>query len=196
VTPGYFVAVVYLASVYIGAFLRYIQPNLSDYLEDLSLVCMLALICLAAWALFRRRWKAFAILVAVLFFSFLPGLGVEGPVRWLVAEGFRIHASPFENYLSRCKLIEFIEDDKKQTVGMCETHSQSYGEFYYTVIYDTTGELLKPVSHRTQAWQKTMSEFYSDDVLNSTEKRTLPILGDFYSVGTILAEERGDDSIR
>jgi hypothetical protein len=60
-----------------------------------------------------------------------------------------------------------------------------------TVIYDPTGEILKPVNHRTQAWQAAMSEFYSDRILNSSEKRTVRIFGDFYAVDTFESEDSG-----
>jgi hypothetical protein len=189
-TLKYGLVVVTLASLYGGLFLHYLWRSLSDWLTDITGVCLLAILFFSLRALFQRRWKEFAIFSATLVIAFLPGLGVKGHADWLFAEGFRIHASPSEEYLSRCKLIEFVEKGTKQTVGECESHGL-YSGYAHTVIYDTTGELLLPVSHRTQDWQHAMSEFYSEEVLNSSEGRTRHIFGDFYDVGTGLAEERG-----
>lgn len=97
---------------------------------------------------------------------------------------------PLKEYLSRCSLIDFIEDGTKQTVGWCESRGL-YSGYGHTVIYDTTGELIRPVNHRTQEWQRAMSVFFSEQVLNSSEGRTRHISGDFYDVGNSIAEERG-----
>jgi hypothetical protein len=179
-----------LASLYAGMFLQYLWWDLSEWLTDLTLLCLLAILVFSLNALFRRRWKEFAIFSATLVVAFLPGFGVTRPVDWLYAEGFRIHASPLEDYLSGCRLIEFIEKGTRQTVGMCESHGL-YSGYAHTVIYDTAGELVRPVSHRTQDWQRAMSAFFSEQVLNSPEARTRHIFGDFYEVGSSLSEERG-----
>jgi len=186
----YGLVVVTLASLYAGMFLQYVWCDLSDWLADITGLCLLAILLFFLRALFRRRWKEVAVFSATLVIVFLPGFGVKGHADWLVAAGFRIHTSPLEEYLSRCKLIEFVENGTKQTVGECESHGL-YSGYAHTVIYDSTGELLKPVSHRTQEWQQAMSRFYSEDVLNSSKSRTSHIFGDFYNVGTSLAEERG-----
>ncbi len=189
-TLKYGLVVVALASLYTGMFLQYLWWDLSDWLTDMAFACLLAVLFFSLRALFRRRWKEFAVFFATLVITFLPGFGVVGHADWLIAEGFRIHASPIEKYLSDCKLIEFVEKGAKQTVGECESHGL-YSGYAHTVIYDTTGELLRPVSHRTQDWQRAMFEFYSEEVLNSSERRTRHIFGYFYDVGTSLAEERG-----
>lgn len=189
-TLKYGAAVVALASLYAAMFLQYLWWDLADWLTDLSLICVLAVLAFSLNALFRRRWKELAVYLAALVVAFLPAFGVTGPADWIYAEGFRIHASPLDDYLSGCKLIEFIEEGTKQTVGQCESHGL-YSGYAHTVIYDTTGELIRPVNRRTQEWQKAMSEFYADDVLNSSERRTRHIYGNFYEVGNSLAEERG-----
>jgi hypothetical protein len=183
----YAIAIVTLASLWVSAFLTHLAWKFSDWLDDVSLVCVFVVLVLSVLALFRRKWKELALFSLTLAVAFLPAFGL-GPVDWLIAEGFRIHASPIEEYRSRCKLVDFVENGFKQTVGRCEGHSENQNEYFFEVIYDPTGENLKPVSHRTQAWQTAMSEFYSDKVLNSSERRTTHIFGDFYLVSTTLED--------
>jgi hypothetical protein len=175
--------------MYGAVFLEFSFPDLSDWLFGSFLLSLPVMFFLILRALFQRRWKENAVFFAAGVVISLPLLGVQEPLQWIHVQGFRLHISPLEEYLSKCRLIEFVEKGTKQTVGECESHGLYSG--YAHVIYDTTGELLKPVSQRTQEWQQAMSEFYSDEVLNSSEGRTRHIFGDFYDVGTSLDEERG-----
>ena len=177
-----------LISLYASVFLTYLWWELSEWLADQAIICLLAIVASLLSSLVRRRWKRSAALFATLVIAFLPALGVSGHVDWLCALGFRIHAEPIEHYLAGCQLIEFIEKGAKQTVGECESHGLYHS---HTVIYDTSAELRHPVSHRTPEWRRAMSEFFSEEVLDSSEGRTRHIFGNFYDVATRLAEERG-----
>ncbi len=161
-------------------------------------LCLLAflLVFASCFFTFQFRRKEVVIFVAIgaivcLSSSRLGGALLRTPTSWLYATGFRIHAWPLEQYLSQCRLVRFLENDVEQTVGRCETREWLGGAMSTTVIYDPTGEILKPVNHRTQAWQAAMSEFYSDRILNSSEKRTVRIFGDFYAVDTFESEDSG-----
>jgi hypothetical protein len=191
---GYAVAVVNVCLWIAVPLLSFSHPLSRWDVELYLLACLLAFffVFLSAFFEIRYRWNEVAIFVAIGAVVLLPyyrlGFLLEAPGGALVTAGFRIHASPIEEYRSRCELIEFLENGVKQTVGRCEAHGQNGNLFFYTVIYDTTGELLKPVSYRTQAWQTAMSAFYSDKVLNSSEQRTLHLVDDFYLVWTTLED--------
>ncbi len=186
----YLLVVISLVGFYVAAFLRYPAWDFAEWIIYITWACALAVVFFSISALFRRRWKELAIFSATLVIAFLPAFGVGWHLEWLLGEGFRLHASPVEQYLSQCKLVEFVENGIKQTAGQCESHG-IYSGYARTVIYDTTGELLKPVSQRTPEWRHAMDEFYSEEVLASSEDRTRHIFGDFYEVGNSLAEERG-----
>lgn len=186
----YVPATVPVASLYLSAFLEFSFSELSHWLFLISFLCLPVMFFLTLRTLFQRRWKESVMLLAAGAFIFLPAFGAGEPLQRVRSLGFRLHISPVEQYLSGCRLIEFFENGVRRTVGECESHG-IYSGHALTVIYDPSGEILKPVSQRTQEWQRAMSEFYSEEVLNSSERRTQHLFSDFYVVGTSLAEERG-----
>lgn len=186
----YVPATVPVACLYLSSFLEFSFSELSDWLFLLFVLCLPVMLFLTLRRLFQRRWKESVMLLAAGALIFLPAFGVGEPLQWVRSLGFRLHISPVEQYLSGCRLIDFFENDTRRTVGECESHGM-YSGHALTVIYDPSGEILKPVSQRTQEWQRAMSEFYSEEVLNSSERRTRHLFSDFYVVGSSLAEERG-----
>jgi len=60
-----------------------------------------------------------------------------------------------EEYLSRCELIAFVENDAKQQVGWCERFTLT-GDAWIDVYYDTTGQFALPPARRTQGWKDAM----------------------------------------
>src|SRR5262245_27532094 len=110
-----------------------------------------------------QRWKNAEILVVTLFVSnWTPTFGNEH-IHLLVKIGFLLHISPVEKYLSQCDLVKFAEGDVEQAVGFCEWHVSR--DLIHAVIYDTSGELLKPESEKTAEWKRAMDKFYAPDVL-------------------------------
>jgi hypothetical protein len=151
----------------------------------------------SSWALtapFRHRWRELAILLLTLFFTFSAFVGAflgpeKGgilPNRWLQETGFRIYAShlirstPPEEFLSRCKLVDYIEEDGgKQQVGGCYDGLRSTVWFRLLVIYDPSGQLAWPAIERTLAWRLAVlhlpdgrSFVHDDDVRH--------LVGNFY----------------
>ena len=162
-------------------FFEFLARDLSDGLLYLFVACSLVLVFACIGALVHRRWKDLALFSATLIIAYVPLLGIREHLEWLTARGFLLHASPVQEYLSaRCRLVDFVENGVRQTVGECEGKA---GGSEGSIIYDTTGELLAPASHRTQAWRNAMSGFCSDEILDSSEQQTTRIFGDFYSVG-------------
>lgn len=92
-TLKYGLVVATFLGLYAGIFLSYVWWDLSEWLADLTGLCLLVVLLLSVSTLFRRRWREFAIFSAALIIAFLPALGVSGHVDWLYAVGFRIHAS-------------------------------------------------------------------------------------------------------
>jgi hypothetical protein len=133
-------------------------------------------------ALFRRRWKAVAIFVVAWVAVTLSFLEVTEPFSWLRRQGFRIHAFPAKEYLSGCRLTEFVEKGVKQTVGSCEDWGVVYESTAYIVFYDTTGEIALPVSQRTPEWKDAMYDYSPKKVLRDSEGRAERLSGDFYRV--------------
>jgi hypothetical protein len=134
--------------------------------------------------LFRHRWKALAIFSATWLLAFLCVAKPESVERlrfWLLVQGFRIHAFPAEEYLSRCRLTEFVENNVKQKFGQCK--SWGLGDYTaYVVFYDTTGEIAAPVSDRTPEWKDATYDYSPRDVLREKEGRAKRLSREFYRV--------------
>jgi len=165
-------------------------PNLSDQLIWVWLICLFALFVLFVSDLVRRRWKQLAIFLTIWAFVLLPFYGNEVSFRWLYVEAFRIHISPLEEYLSRCKLVEFVENGVNQKVGVCERHGEP-GNITRTLLYDTTGELALPPSQRTPEWTKAMVRFSPGFYFTKTEGHADHLLGHFYVVDVSLEKADG-----
>jgi hypothetical protein len=188
---GYLAAILFLARFrfalaifvaagwYTSAFLTYLLPAFSDLLLWIGIACWLPMFFLSLSALFRRQWSAVAIFSAAWLVAALPFLGVADQFNWLLVQGLRIRASSIEEYLSQCRLTEFVESGVKQTVGLCEN---SDGPVTHFVFYDTTGELASPLSQRTPEWKGAMWHYPPQWVLRDSEDRAVRLFGNFYGV--------------
>jgi hypothetical protein len=189
----YVLIIVVLLGPYALSFLSYLLPTLSCWFNWTFLACWIPLFFFSISALFRRKWKAVAIFSATWALASLPFIEIK-PVAeirfWLFVQGFRIHASPVEDYLSKCRLTEFIERGVKQKVGECEA-SGSSDTVVYVVFYDTTGELALPVSQRTAEWKDAMWDYPPRGVLRDGGDRAEPLFGNFYLVAIFSEEFEG-----
>ncbi|MGB9114518.1 hypothetical protein, partial [Bradyrhizobium sp.] len=95
-------------------------------------------------------------------------------------------------YLSRCRLIEFVENGTKQALGRCD-YLGIGGEAVLDVFYDTTGEFVLPVSQRTPEWKAAMWHFSPHQVLINAEGRAERLFGNFYEITIFPGEFDGDD---
>jgi hypothetical protein len=111
----------------------------------------------------------------------MPIYGPSELPRWVYVEVFRRHASPIEEYLSRCKLIEFVENDAKQKAGVCEFVPLP-GDNGLTIIYDTTGQLMLSASQRSPAWTQAMVRFSPGKFFTQSEGYARHLFGNFYEV--------------
>src|SRR4051812_5717912 len=94
----YLLAAITLASWFASFLLAY-APQFRDLAAYASAGCLLTMVFCALSALIRRRWSTLAIFCFPLVVIQLPQ-----PSHWLRATGFRIHASPIEEYLAQCRL--------------------------------------------------------------------------------------------
>jgi hypothetical protein len=180
--PGslkYVLTVIILACLFGTAVLSFAFPALPDQLLKVALVCFLVLFVGFLRALFRLRWRKLAIYLVIWLVVLLPHK--SGAHSWLYVEAFRVHASPIEEYLSRCKLFEFFENDKKQVLGWCEI--QVIGnEVARQIFYDTTEEFGLPVSQRTPEWKAVMGKYDPVGLLTKKEGRGTKLIEHFYEV--------------
>lgn len=181
-----FLAIVAVVFFYASVFLFYLMPVLSRCLIYAVLPVWLVVIVLFVVALFRRRWRTVAIFGVAGILISLPHIGVYGPSEWLNRLGFRIHVAFAENYLSRCKLFDFVEDGTKQTFGACE--GVSIGPVRRIVFYDTTGQLAWPASRRTAAWKEVASHFPHRELLADADDLADHLADNFYSVDVNMDE--------
>jgi hypothetical protein len=161
-------------------------PDVWDWHEFIFAACFVTVVLSALWALIRRRWYTLAIFCLPLIVICL----VTQASKWLQATGFRIYASPIEQYLSRCRLVAFVEDGKKQQVGECEGIPTS-SITWNAVIYDTTGQLILPRVQRTREWKSAVGILSSPDVYIETEGRASHLVGDFYVMSIRIDELQG-----
>lgn len=177
----YIVFAVILASWIGGVTLSYSLPRFSDELVWVYFGALVVLFFLFLGALFRARWKEVAIFLVIWSVVLLPFFGVRPPLQWLQIEAFRLHASPIEAYLSRCKLVVFFKNSVEQKVGVCE-RLPSAGDATVAIIYDTSGELALPVSQRTPEWTKAMGRFSPGEFFTKSEGYADHLFGNFYEV--------------
>jgi hypothetical protein len=178
-----------------GTVFAFSRPFLDARLIWVYFLCVVALLVLFLQALWRRRWQELAILSAILAVVFLPYYGAPPPLRWLYVRGFRIHASPLEDYLARCRLIAFVENGVEQKLGRCESFDTP-GNVTVCIFYDTSGEFVLPVSQRTPEWKAAMSHFSPRAVLLEKEGRASHLTGHFYEIDIYVDEFDGDDERR
>jgi hypothetical protein len=57
----------------------------------------------------------------------------------------RIRAVPLEEFLSKCKLIDYVDDNgARQQVGQCDEGRHSTPWFFLSLVYDPSGQLHCP----------------------------------------------------
>jgi hypothetical protein len=186
----YLLVAITLLSWVAAQLLAFVPPVWNEWSGSVFDGCLLAVLLLALSALIRRRWSTFAVLCFLFVVIFLGAYGVTQPGYWLRATGFRIHASPIEQYLSRCRLVAFVEDGKKQQVGECEDIPTS-SITWNAVIYDTTGQLVLPRAQRTREWKSAVGMLSSPDVYIETEGRASHLFEDFYVFAIRIDELQG-----
>jgi hypothetical protein len=169
--------------------LRLLFPDRFEWLVDVYFACLLALFFLFLGALLFRRWKEVAILLGIWAVVLMPIYGPRELPRWVYVEAFRRHASPIEEYLSRCKLVEFVENGAKQKVGVCERLGLPGGGL--TVVYDTTGQLMLPASQRAPAWKQAMGRFSPGKFFIQSAGHARHLFGNFYEVAVPFEAEDG-----
>jgi hypothetical protein len=181
----YLLAIFVAAGGYALPLLAYSFEASAGWLVWMFLASWIPLLFFSLSALFRRNWRAVAVFSATWVLALWPLLEVEPVERfrfWLLVQGFRIHTSPVEDYLSRCRLTEFVEKGAKQTVGECESNGGVYDNAAYVVFYDTTGEIALPVSQRTPEWMDAMYHYSPKKVLRDSEDRADHLIGKFYRI--------------
>lgn len=175
-----FLAIVAVVFPYASVFLFYLMPVLSRCLIYAALPVWLLMSVLFAVALFRRRWRTAAIFGVAGILILLPHIGFSGSSAWLNRLGFRVHVASADNYLSKCKLVDFVEEGTKQSFGACEGFS--IGPVRSIVFYDTTGQLVWPASRRTSAWKEAASHFLHKEALLTSDNLGDHLTESFYLV--------------
>lgn len=190
----YLLVIVALVSWLAGQLLADVSRYVDWPLLYVSGLGWLALLLLNLSALVRHRWYELTIFSLTLVVIILPGFGVTQPAAWLQAAGFRIYASPLEEYLATCRLFDFFDDDGiKQQFGQCPSVPQTFNS-RIGVIYDTTGQFALPPERRTRAWKSAISWHLSAGSFLAEENHDEPhIFGNFYSVLIPLEKEDGND---
>ncbi|MBC9876343.1 hypothetical protein G8O24_03155 [Bradyrhizobium sp. INPA01-394B] len=81
----------------------------------------------------------------------------------LIGVGFRIHASPIEQYIAKCHMFDFVDNGEKHAIGFCETTVFEMGfpstPASLSIIYDPTGGFLKPEAQRSPEWKQALDRF-------------------------------------
>ena len=191
----YVLIIVVLLGPYALPVLSYLLPTVSYWLNWIFLICWIPLFFFSISALFRRNRKVVAIFSATWVLGCLPFAESEPVDRfryWLSLQGFRIHASPVEDYLSKCRMTEFLEKGVMQTIGLCDVSGRA--GITYFVFYDTTGEIALPLPQRTPEWKDAMWHYPPKGVLRDSENRAWLLFGNFYRIDILDTEFDGDSA--
>jgi hypothetical protein len=105
---------------------------------------------------------------------------------WLAGVGFRVHASPVEHYLEKCRKFEFIESGATQFIGDCEIREYDVGfpatVVLRVVIYDPTQNLLRPEAQRPPGWKRAFDSILDNGVAILKVRDVRALFADFYVV--------------
>ena len=185
-TLAYALLVFILVNWILWPLLVFSYSMLVHYLTLVYVACVLVLVFLFLGALFRfwRRWKEVGIHLVILAIVLLPFYRVGDLVvplsNWLVTVAFRVHVSPIEQYLARCDWVHFDRDGVRQSIGQCERFEIGFGDFS-VILYDTTGEIMLPVSERTPEWKAAMRHFDYAPTYTTISGRSVRLPGNFYN---------------
>lgn len=178
-----FAAITLLSSL--GArFLTFLWPVASEWLAPVGVVCTIIAMFWLFVCAFQSKPRSAPVLLATLVIIQAVGMIETRTSAGLIGFGFRIHASPVEQYLATCRMFDFTESGEKHVVGECE--GQAYepgfppGLGYLTVIYDPTGNLLKPASERSPEWKRAFDKIRESDVAILRFQGARRLSDDFY----------------
>lgn len=193
-TPFKCLMAIFIAvSWYASEFLYYLWPTLSFWLFWLSVACWIPVFLFLLGALFRLNWREIAVFSVAWALALLPIANLEpmGQFRfWLQLQGFRIHVASDEQYLSRCKMISFMENGTEQQLGECESKNRSI-DFRNVVFYDSTGQFALPAKQRTQEWKDAMYYNFSPHSYLTDKAVARLSFGKFYAVVVPTDAEEG-----
>lgn len=180
----YIFAGITLLSWFGGRFLTFPLPDASYWLLLIGAIgAIVAMIWLIICALLPKPRSA-PILLATLVIIQTARMIEAQSGGGLMGFGFRIHASPVEQYLAKCKKSEFTENGEIRTIGVCESHAYEPGFppglAYLTVIHDPTGNLLKPESERSPEWRRAFDKIRENDAAILRFQGATRLFGDFY----------------
>ena len=173
--------IVILLAAYAPFFLYFLVPSEALFLCLLvvNIVFAIPLAVFSLQELFHLRWKLISIFVLVWVLLCLSFIGPSVPRDWVRVSGFYVRTRLVDAYRSGCHATEFIENGVKQMAGGCEGFDR--GQFFEDIVYDTTGEFMRPVSERTEEWKRVMSGATVKAVL-SKEHRAYHLFGNYYCV--------------
>jgi hypothetical protein len=180
--PQRLVIIVLLLCNYGIAFSSFLYRPVTLWLFLATAVLLFPLFVFSLEALIRRRWRALPLFAVVWLLVFLPETSVDPQPRdWARTLGFFVKTRLVNDYRSGCHLTDFTENDVRQTIGVCEVLDEWGGQFFNYVVYDTTGELMLPVSQRTPEWAQAASQGVAAAVV-SEEHPAYPLFGHYYAV--------------
>jgi hypothetical protein len=195
--PKCVVIIVLLICFYSPAFFSLLYPSVGFWPLLGAALLLFPLLGFSVEALVRLRWKQLGVFAVVWLLIVLPFSNVAPqPKIWMIRLGFFVKTMLAGDYLSGCRLSEFTENEVKQTIGVCDGFDS--GQIFDFVVYDTTGELMLPVSQRTPEWSRVMSKAVAPAVV-SIEDPAYPLFGHYYVVELTmlqLPEPEPDDSIK
>jgi hypothetical protein len=196
--PKRVVIIVLLICIYSPAFFSLLYPPVGFW-PLLGALLLFPLLGFSIEALVRLRWKQLGVFTVVWLLIVLPFSDVAPqPKIWMIRLGFFVKTRLVGDYLSGCRQTEFTENEVKQTIGVCDGFDS--GQIFDFVVYDTTGELMLPVSQRTPEWSRVMSKAVAPAVV-SIEDPAYPLFGHYYVVELTMLqlpepEPEPDDSIK
>jgi hypothetical protein len=141
--------------------LLYETSDISDWCWYLFTYGWFALLFVTLWALVRFKWRRFLMALPVLVVTALPAvnIGMEyiQPIQDRIFRLYALHlirSEPLEAFLSKCKLIDYVDDTGVQRqVGQCDQTFRSTPWFFLVLVYDPSGQFALPGYRRTTTWR-------------------------------------------
>jgi energy-coupling factor transporter transmembrane protein EcfT len=180
-------AVVPPAVVTLLAPLLWYVTAVSSVILTMAVIYVSALACWAVIALLHGSWRSAAvytlpfILAVILRFSGTPYVFLQGA-------GFHAKISPAALYVQKCMPKTFSEDGRQQAVGLCEIMNRTWSDVSDYIVYDTSGESVRPAEMRTQQWKNAMRSLPNGRILSEFDLVATPLCGSFYAIHVTLQD--------
>jgi hypothetical protein len=136
-------------------------------------------------SMFRGQWIVVFLSIAALIFGVSVSRDSEAS-RFIQHLGFRTKIALSASYVERCDVQQYLEDDKVEKIGHCETISMLpyWAGNHHDIFLDTSGQVALPAELRSDGWKRSFPRLPGFETFTRHKFLTIHLYGPFYDVWT------------